>query len=512
MIGRVGTWLVAAALLVGGGVAARAQDPTRVVIRRAEIEAAGWVNVGEMLGGATGWQRTTLDAVSFFATTDGLPPGATAPGEPSWVLLIDGQRIAADVLGTKLLELVPLSPAQVESITVTRVPRLVAGTIAGRGVIEFHTRRPARGPSASGGLHSGNIIGDPGPYEFTPLKRPNVDRLGPYETVQAGLGGAGWDAFASTRSGSSHITHHGIRERFDSTLFEQLGEHKWAVYKDVAARAGGMLLGGRQDIIAGRSWVHGPLFLPSVGSEQWLVGKFEHVGGSGSIGEAAGTRLGYQLTHTSLDVREEPSPFPFVAGHSRTRDGAVLELDLGGGDGWRARLGGAAVRWRMGRQGAEASRTDGTLFGAVEGSAGRAGGELSGALVQADGGPLSAKGVLAARLATDSRTTVSAAVSYVQHTTGEDGTWIDRVILGLDTLRRERDARAWLDGGVARMLRRGWTADLGARVGRVTNLRLLALDGTPSAPLDAGLGEVRAGLNGPLAPHPLDALRAARRA
>ncbi len=157
-----------------------AQDPTRVVIRRAQIEAAGWFNLGEILTGATGWLRTTLDGLSFFASTDGLPPGARAPGEQEWVVLVDGQRVTVDALGAKVLELMPISPGQVESVTVTRVPRLVAGTLAARGVVEFHTRRPPRGPAANGAWHSGNVTGDPGPYQFTPLGAENVDRLGPY--------------------------------------------------------------------------------------------------------------------------------------------------------------------------------------------------------------------------------------------------------------------------------------------------------------------------------------------
>ena len=116
---------------LGSACEARAQDPMRVVINRAEIESAGWLNLGEMLTGATGWQRTTLDGVWFFLSADGLPPGAVAPAEPEWVLVIDGQRIVSTAYGARLLELLPLSPAQVESVTVTRVPRHVAGTIAG---------------------------------------------------------------------------------------------------------------------------------------------------------------------------------------------------------------------------------------------------------------------------------------------------------------------------------------------------------------------------------------------
>jgi hypothetical protein len=490
-VGRLSCCLAAAIVVTPG---AQAQDPTRVVITRPQIEAAGWINLGEILTGATGWQRSTLDAVSFFASADGVPPGAAAPAEPEWLVLIDGQRVTGDLLGAKLLELLPLSPAQVDSVTVTRVPRLVAGTIAGRGVVEFHTRQPSRGPAAVAAWHSGNITGDPGPYGFTPLAEENVDRLGPYNHAFASFGGAGWDVAAGVRQGSSHTTHRGIRERFDPALYEQLGEHKWAPYDAVNVRLGGAMLGGRHGLVAGRGWVNGPLFLPLAGGEQWLRGTLEHVGGSGVI-DAGVTTISYQLAHSGLDVGELPSPFPFVAGHSRRRTAGLIELGVNDEGNHHARLGVGMTRWSFERNGASAHRVDATLFANATAATGRFAHDLSGALAHSSGGPVVVKGVLATRVATDSLTTLSLALSYVQHTTGEDGTWIDRTLLGLDTLRRERDARAWVDLGGTRRVPAGWIADLGVRVGAVSGVRLLATSGLPlGGPADGGAAELRAGL------------------
>jgi hypothetical protein len=479
---------------------AGAQDPTRVVITRPQIEAAGWFNLGEILTGATGWQRTTLDAVSFFATADGLPPGAAAPGEPEWLVLIDGQRVTVDALGAKLLDLLPLAPAQIESVTVTRAARLVAGTIAGRGVVEFHTRRPPRGPTAAGAWHSGNIIGDPGPYAFTPAGGENVDRLGPYDFVFAGFAGGGWEVGAGARQGSSHITHRGLRERFDPALYDQLGEHKWAPWDAVNARVGAAPFGGRHDLVAGRGWVAGPLFLPIAGGEQWMRGKLEHVSSSGSF-VGGTTSVRYQLTHTGLDIGELPSPFPFVAGHSRRRTAGVIEFGAGAASEQSAWIGIGATRWGLERDGASANRADVTVFGNLSTTVGRLGGELSGALARSSGSPVVAKGVLATRIATDSLTTLSLVLSYVQHATGDDGTWIDGSLLGLDTLRRERDRRAWADLGATRSLPAGWIGNFGARVGVVSGVRLLAPSGLPLAVAsDAGVAELRAGLALPPTP------------
>jgi hypothetical protein len=481
---------------LGTAVEVWAQDPTRVVIRREQIESAGWFNLGEMLSGAAGWQRTTLDAVWFFVSSDGLPPGGVAPAEPDWMLLIDGQRVASSAFGSRLLELLPLSPAQVESVTVTRVPRLVAGSISGRGVVEFHTRRPPHGPGVAGAWHSGNVTGDPGPYAFTPVGGENVDRLGPFNHALGSFGGAGWDVVAGAHQGSSHITHRGLRERFDRTLYDQLGENKWAPYDAVNARVSADFLGGRHDLIAGRAWVHGPLFLPLAGGEQWLRGELEHVGGSGSI--AAGpTTIGYQLTHSALDMRELPSPFPFVAGHARRLTSGVVDVAVIDEDGRRARLGASAARWRVEHDAATANRTDATFFGELALAVGRSVNELSGALARSSGGQLVGKGVFSSRVIVDSATAVAVALSAVQYATGDDGTWIDRALLALDTVQRERHLRGWADVGITRRLRRGWVVDVGGRVGTMRGIQLLEPNGIPHPPADGGVVEVRAAMSLP---------------
>jgi hypothetical protein len=486
--------------MLATATSARGQDPTRVVISRAAIEAAGWFNLGEVLVGATGWHRSTLDAVSFFAVADGLPPGAAVPAAPEYLVLVDGQRVGLDVLGAKLLELLPISPAQIESVTVTRAPRLVAGTVAGRGVVEFHTREVRRGPSVAGAWHSGNIIGDPGPYRFTPLATENVDRLGPYNFAFAGFAGAGWDVGAGARQGSSHTTHPEIRRRFDPALFEPLGENKWAPYDVVHARAGGTLLGGRHDVVAGRGWLSGPVFFPLVGVEQWSRGTADHVGGAGSIRRGAAS-VDYQLAHSALDVRELPSPFPFVAAHARARTAGVLEVGVADQTGRRVRLGAALTRWRVQRDGASAARSDATLFASLTGALGGPTAELSGAIARSSGGPVVAKGLLAAHTSLGAATTLAVSVGYVQHASGDDGTWIDRVLLGLDTLGRDRGARGWADVGVARRLGGGWLAEAAVGAGLLDDVDLLSSDGTSAGVSSTvGVGEARAGLSREVTP------------
>jgi hypothetical protein len=198
------------------------------------------------------------------------------------------------------------------------------------------------------------------------------------------------------------------------------------------------------------------------------------------------------VTHTGLDVGELPSPFPFVAAHSRRRTAGVIELGADAASEQRARIGVGATRWGLERDGGSADRTDVTVFANFSTNVGRLGGELSGALARSSGSPVVAKGVLVTRIAADSSTTLSLVLSYVQHATGDDGTWIDRSLLGLDTLGRERDARAWADLGATRRLPAAWIANVGARVGVVKGVRLLAPSGLLLARAsDARVAELR---------------------
>jgi hypothetical protein len=241
--------------------------------------------------------------------------------------------------------------------------------------------------------------------------------------------------------------------------------------------------------------VNGPLFLPLV-TEQWVRGVFDHVGASGSIAAGAAT-LGYQLTRSALDVSELPTTFPFFSGHSRRRVGGVVDVGMTGGRGRRARLGAGVTRWSMDRSDASAARTDATLFAHLALPNSRSTYELAGALARSSGGPITPKVVLSAHVVTDTVTTLSIAFSYAQFRIGDDGTWIDRILYGLDTLTRGVDERAWADLGLARQLRPGLRGDVGARAGIASGARVIPQVRSPDQPpLSTGvLAEVRAGLS-----------------
>jgi hypothetical protein len=140
---------------------------------------------------------------------------------------------------------------------------------------------------------------------------------------------------------------------------------------------------------------------------------------------------------------------------------------------------------------------DATLFTSLAGSSGRSVYELSGTVARSSGGPITPKVVVSTRITRDTLTTFSIAFSYVQFAIGDDGTWIDRILRRLDTLTRRTDERVWADLGVSRRLRAGLSADLGARAGVVSGVRVIPQVRPPDEPRQwtGGITEVRAGLS-----------------
>ena len=99
-----------ALLLAGGTTRLAAQMP--IVIRRAEIDRSGWNRISELLEGAVGWGKSSVDGSTFAASPDGLPqPGESAAGTAQWLVFVDDQPVQTNMFGLHLLELIPVSPS-----------------------------------------------------------------------------------------------------------------------------------------------------------------------------------------------------------------------------------------------------------------------------------------------------------------------------------------------------------------------------------------------------------------
>lgn len=279
-----------------------------VVLERHDIERWGWARVSELLEAST-WAVTSIDQFSADASADGLPTAALSAGrQPDWLLVIDGQPVPVRVAGARLLELIPVSVSQIERVTFSRTPTVVAGRLATRGIIFIQTRR-MRQPVLQGSYVIGNERGDPGPYRYTALATPNVERLGPDAHAGVGISSTHSDAQFGTRYSTLNITDEALLPRITPAA-GALGYGFFQRVTGFAGRAGLTVRCGRHDLLAGRSSFRGVLYQPR--RDDWTQTTLSHTGVAGDAPIGSHLSARYSVTYTRVEIDSLP-PAPWTA-------------------------------------------------------------------------------------------------------------------------------------------------------------------------------------------------------
>jgi hypothetical protein len=401
-----------------------------VVVRRADIERAGWNRVTEILDGAVGWARASVDAFSFAASPDHLPAaGESAPSMPEWIVVVNGQRVQTALLGAHLLELLPISVGQIDSVVFTRGPTIYGGAPVARGVMSIFSRRPRQGVNGEVTYQHGDESGDPGPYRYTELASPNLEKIGPFAHGDIGWASPTWDVDAGVHIASLNITDTLITSRFPASTFARLRPDVVSITPTF--HAGIDALGGRHEMFASYGDQRGLLFVPTQRSEQSLKTKSGYVGLDGTL-NVAGSTLSYEGSTSSIDASELGSPLAFTVGHTRRHLGGTVSASRSVGSATLT-IGAIGDRWML---------TTGPLSTTSSG-----GGPLVRALVPIGGATTldgsatlvfdgargaSLDGSITASFRMDSVTSVTIRGSRVQSHRNMDGTWIDAFMTGYE--------------------------------------------------------------------------------
>jgi len=400
------------------------------VVRRADIERAGWNRVSEILDGAVGWGRASVDGFNYSASPDHLPAaGESAPSMPEWIVLVNGQRVPTNLFGLHVLELLPISVGQIDSVVFIRGPVIDAGTPNARGVMSIFSRRLHAGFNAEATYQHGDESGDPGPYRYTNLSSPNVEKIGPFAHGGLGWRGERWDVDAGLHIASINITDTLISSRFPATTFAGVRPDILSITPTF--RAGVDALGGRQEVMASRGEQRGLFFIPPERGEQSLEITNAYVGVGGSLTIGSAHALAYEASSSSLDASELASPLAFSVGHARRHIGGKVSVthDLGSA---ALTLGAIGDRWTL-----EAAGAPGSASSSGAGPLARALLSLGGVALDAnaalifDGahtGALDAS--LTASFRLDSLTSFAIRGTRVHAHPNMDGTWIDGYLLG----------------------------------------------------------------------------------
>lgn len=444
---------------------AAAQGAGRQVFTRTELEAAGIHRVSGLMEWLGGWS-SSVNGLAWTLAPDALPRSALPrAGLPEWTLVVDGQHVDLAALGAWFPELSPVPVQQIDSVEVIRAPGLAGGAFASRGVLRVHTRRPPRGGSANVWYRTGSETGDAGPYVYTPLNTPNVDRTGHDMVGIVGYGGRGWDAQLSVR----HITHPAT----DPPLDERYGtlEHQLFVYvRGPVLKLGADAFGGRHEVTLGQVDQEGFTYLPARGRMERSDVIATHAGAAGTFGWTPRTELAYRFSRSDLELIKRRDRLPYMGSDRRSLAHGSLELRHRF-SGWQARAGyGADHRsLTLEQQGEDPDpRLQGTLFGELQRDDSALTPRLSAALVRV-GNEVGVKAAADARWSIDSTRALVGSLSAVQHLPFEGSAWIDAWSLrGTRPAPPPRRTLVWSEVGWEQQVSPALMLEAGGVYGRIT--------------------------------------------
>ena len=393
---------------------AAAQRSGRRVLRAADIAAAGWHRLGDIVSALPPGSVATIDGFNHQLTSSRVPfTGTQGATRAAWAVRLDGQRIPVVVDGMWILDALPVAMTQIDSVIISTGPRLVDGHATFLGTIDLYSRRPERGLSAVADYQHGDESGDPGPFRYTARSNPNVEKLGPFASGAAAFATPRWSIGGAARYSSLNITDSNIASRFPTT-FGQL-------QSDANASGGSGALttsfaGGTQHTIGGRGRFTGLLWVPSYGAEQSVRVIASHAGSSGALTtDRIAVRFG--LTGTSLDVAELRSPLPFTIGHTRTMGEAFIEAtprDL------PVAIGAGITVWRMERAGSTETEPTERLWATYD-----ARGTAVSVTAAHGAGRVSVSASAAREWRLRDSATLAVTASHLGTTSDADGAWID---------------------------------------------------------------------------------------
>ena len=271
--------------------------PGTELITRADIANAGMVRLGDIFRLSDRWYAYTIDGYTWSAQASGLSPASN----PRWTVLVDGNPVELGLFGIQNLDVIPIHTNEIECIEMIARPEVVAGSLRQFGTIHIKTRTAEQGMTLGASVAAGNEVNDPGPFLYTPLTSPNIDRIGPIGAAGIDVGVGGLSARLSGKFDEFHVTDRQVDERAKQ-LFDIDSKPR------ITLQAAGLTAAfdsrwGRQNVLAGRSETGDLLFFDAFGLEIPATRHFEYLGGAGTImfGTAElryrGSYLSHDLVH-----------------------------------------------------------------------------------------------------------------------------------------------------------------------------------------------------------------------
>jgi hypothetical protein len=289
----------------------------RPVITAEVLRHAGIRRLSEIFTLIDDWDVTTIQGFTWGAS----PHGLASYGRPSWTVMLDGQIVDLASFGVRSLDRLPATLGQIDSVRVTSTPVLIDGAFVESGILHVHTRRPGQGFSLRAHGMTANETGDPGPYLFTELRTPNIDRMGSGASGVISYAGGRFYVEVGGLIQEHFVTNPPIRQRnFDISV-------EYPIIKQGAAslRAGLDVGGSRHAFYLVHSYTRDYYFLKQFGREVPVESPLTHIGIDGKFRTRGAISLRYRLAYSANALAEHENSLDLDYDWGLTRWRAELE-------------------------------------------------------------------------------------------------------------------------------------------------------------------------------------------
>ncbi|MEX2574163.1 MAG: TonB-dependent receptor [Balneolaceae bacterium] len=191
------------------------RDSPDIVITADEIDESGITRLHDLFPLFNHWTGYSINGQDWTAAAGGL----SVYEEAGWIVMIDNHPVSLSTPGGTSFNRLPVSLQEIEKVIVIDTPRQYRGLTADRGLIHIITEKSRMGWTADVRLMTGNEINDPGPYEFTNLKSPNEERIGPDADIVLGHRTDRWHLQGSGSVQRHRSTDVPIERRIKDMLF-----------------------------------------------------------------------------------------------------------------------------------------------------------------------------------------------------------------------------------------------------------------------------------------------------
>jgi hypothetical protein len=176
-----------------------------------EIKAMGIINLSDLYSLSDKWNSFSIDGFNQNISVNDL----STYQRQNFILMVDGQKADLNTLDIQNINLLPVSVYDIDFVEFVNLPAIYEGEFTSAGLIHIHTKKPEEKLTVHTNLSLGNETGDPGPYKFTSLKTPNVDKLNYNVALSLNYGSRNWFVKGNIKSEDNYVTDAALIDRIN---------------------------------------------------------------------------------------------------------------------------------------------------------------------------------------------------------------------------------------------------------------------------------------------------------